>query len=424
MSIPTRVDRVETWPDPTPFTVADSRPTPGVVSLVAVLTAVGLVAVNVDLGTLGLPGAIPLSSLTWLVIAGTWFVVTSLALGVSPSVPVRADGATPWFALLAALAVASTAWSVHPARTLAAAVTASMVFVGAHVATRWLGWTQIVRIASLSLAAFLAIGIVRDVVLDSLLADGASIATGESRFAGISFSPTDLGRISTFAVVLSALAALAHSGRMRWVHGGGAVIGAVALATSGTRLVVLALLLVGAYAAVRRRTPSSILVGLLAVVAVLVVALAPTQVAESVARPGEPTSHVFEFAGRTPVWDSALEFASDRPVWGHGWAANDVVFAEAFRRDLIGFDAFNAHNLLLGVVIDLGAVGATVLILGLVALWRSTGQTPGARLVVLLVLLTGTIEATMSRPSLTIALLGATSAAAMQATPSRGASHG
>ncbi len=188
------------------------------------------------------------------------------------------------------------------------------------------------------------------------------------------------------------------------------VLGVAALVASGTRLVAFALLCVGVVALARRRPALGLVLVAAIAAAVLAVSVDPQGFVQLLSRPGERPAHVLEFAGRTPIWSAAMELWSERPLLGYGWAANEVSFVEAFARDAIGFNAYTAHNLGIGVLIDLGALGLALLVLGLVAVWRHTRTHADARLVLLLVLVTGTIEATFSRPALVMVLLGAVAA--------------
>jgi O-antigen ligase len=394
--------RVVTAPEGQPA----HRPVTGIIGLVA---AVGFVAVNIDLDALGMPSALPLATLTWLVIVAAWSIPAWQCTDMR-TIRSRLDGTVAWWLALFALAASSVVWSVHPMRSLVAAAVAAMVFLGAAAVTQALGWAATCRLLSGSLLFVTAAGLFRDVVSGRLISAVPSVLAGEQRFSGLSFSPTDLGRIAAFAVVVSTLAAVDSNGRGRMLHGMAVVVALLALLSSGTRLVVLVLLVVGAVAAMRRRTLASVVVAAVAAGALITVVAFPSSFAESVARPGEPTSHVLEFAGRTPVWSAALDVVADRPLFGYGWVSNEVVFREAFIADIIDFDAFTGHNLVVGVLVDLGVVGATLVLLGLIALWRANRST-GPRLLLLLVVLTGTIEATLSRPSLTIAVLGMVAAA-------------
>jgi O-antigen ligase len=379
--------------------------------LVGTFVVAGFVAVNIDLSALGLPSSLPLSSLTWLVIVAAWAVPASLFLPTADVRP-RVDGATTWLLVLFLFAACSAIWSVHPGRSLVGAIVAMIVLLGSHAATRVLGWDTTCRLLSAALLIFTAGGLLRDVVSERLLAALPAVLGGEQRFSGLTFSPTDLGRIAAFGVVISSLAAARSTGRARAFHSVALVFGLLALVSSGTRLVILVLLILGAVAAMYRRTVGSIVVAALAIGALVVVMVFPSSFAETVARPGEPTAHVLEFAGRTPVWSAAFEAIEERPLLGYGWVANEVVFQEAVIADVIDFEAYTAHNIVVGILVDLGVVGATLLLLALGALWRSTRAAAGPRLLLLLIVLTGTIEATLSRPSLTMAALGMIGAAA------------
>ncbi|HSL75091.1 MAG TPA: O-antigen ligase family protein [Ilumatobacteraceae bacterium] len=392
------------------------------VGIVQLVVTIGFIAVNIDLDTLGVPDVLPLSSLTWLTIVAAWAIPVSLFVD-EVSLRPRLDGATSWLLVLFVLAACSVFWSIHPGRSLVGATVSLAVLLGAYAATHALGWNAICRLLSGSLLIFTASGLIRDIVSERLIASVPAVLAAEQRFAGLTFSPTDLGRIAAFGVVVSALAAASTTGRGRVVHSAAMVVALLALVSSGTRLVILGLLIVGAVAAIRRRTAASVLVAAVTTTALVAAMVFPSSLAESVARPGEPAAHVLEFAGRTPVWSAALDLVANRPLLGHGWMANEVVFREAFIADIIDFEAFTGHNMVVGVLVDLGVVGATLLLLALIALWRSSRTTAGARLLLLLVLLTGTIEATLSRPSLTIAVLGMIAAAAT-AAPSSGADHG
>lgn len=385
------------------------------VAIVEFATVVGFVVLNVDPDALGLPSVLPLSSLTWVMIIGAWVLPASLFVDIV-SVRPSLDGATAWLLSLLVVAACSALWSVHPERSLAAAAVSITVLLGAWSVTTALGWESTCRLLSVALLVVTLGGLLSDAVSGGLIPSLPDLLTGSQRFAGLTYSPTDLGRIAAFGVVVSAVAATHAVGRARRLHVAATAIAFLALVSSGTRLVVFVLIAVGVIAAVRRRSPASVVVAALAATALVTVLAFPSDLARSVARPGEPTTHVLQLAGRTPIWSTAMDLAADRPVLGYGWVSNEVVFREAFLDDTMDFEAFTAHNMIVGVLIDLGAVGATLLLLALLALWRGTRRSTGPRLLLVLVLLTGTIEATLSRPSLTVAVLGVIAAAGAGST--------
>ncbi|MGE4086183.1 MAG: O-antigen ligase family protein [Vicinamibacterales bacterium] len=373
----------------------------------------GLFLLNVDLGATGLPARLPLASVGWLALAACWAPVLWLRTQPRSRPPVpTTPGASCCFATLAALALASSLWSVHPARTAVVAGVSIGAFGGAAVLTTRLGWPAVVRLASAAVGAFLLAGLVRDAVAGPLLRDPIGSFSGRHRLAGLSFSATDLGRIAAFGVLFAVLAARQRGGAPRAAHAMVAAVAVLALATSGTRLIAVSLGVLAAVLLLRRRSASGLAAAAVLAVAVLAAASRPDAVIGLIGRPGESEDHVLDLAGRTPIWGAAERAWAERPLLGHGWGANEVVLQEALYRDELRFSAYTAHNLLLGVLVDGGLVAAALLVAGLAALVRGLHGHGEAMLTLLLVVLTGTLEATFSRPALVIAVVGMLTAAA------------
>jgi O-antigen ligase len=391
---------------------AEPPPLPVVEWVLLGAVAVGCFVLDLNLRSAGAPTALPLATLTWAVVGAVW-VVPALRGLLGPAVRRTRDGVPlVWFAAWFAVGAASAPWSVHPARTLTVVLVSAIPFLGAWTVVTEFGWERFARAASVGLAAFLSLGLFRDLVQLGHGTELGQVLTGEVRMAGLSYSPTDLGRTAAFAAVLGVVAAFATAGWERLFHLGAVSVAVAAQVSTNTRIITGAMVLMAVVALSRRRP--RLRIGLLAASAVVVclAALDPGRVVDVVAREGEPDQHVIEVGGRSPVWGVAIDIWSESPVIGHGWASNEMLFAEAWIRDELPFDAVTAHNAVLGVLVETGVLGLSVLIAAVVATWRRLHGRWVPALVLGLVVVTGITEATLVRPGLVFAVLGAIAAVA------------
>lgn len=112
--------------------------------------------------------------------------------------------------------------------------------------------------------------------------------------------------------------------------------------------------------------------------------------------------------GRDLIWGHASDLIGDHPFFGVGMMTGDRVWRAAVAQGEIDFTAGGAHNSLLEVMVGGGMVG-TVLFLVAVGATLRNGWRHGKDLMValgFLVLVMGTTESLIHRPSLTHVILG------------------
>ncbi|HEX3726962.1 MAG TPA: O-antigen ligase family protein, partial [Pirellulales bacterium] len=82
----------------------------------------------------------------------------------------------------------------------------------------------------------------------------------------------------------------------------------------------------------------------------------------SVSRSGD-ANEMYQFTGRTDVWQYVIERIGEKPLTGYGYACSRFVMAEYNQMlgdDLVGF---HAHNTLLNIALATGVVGGSLLVL-------------------------------------------------------------
>jgi O-antigen ligase len=108
-------------------------------------------------------------------------------------------------------------------------------------------------------------------------------------------------------------------------------------------------------------------------------------VLNSATRSGEG---IKDLTGRTDAFDYLLQVWASSPIYGHGYGAGTRAALVSFVKDY-GLGIGSGHDVLSTVLVDLGIVGATVLLFAFLAawwqvltLWRRTRGLPRERLVV------------------------------------------
>ncbi len=314
---------------------------------------------------LELTASVPTSLTTWggiLTQALANLLILVLILR-SPRLLLRHIASVPWLALLAALAVASTAWSLSPALTLRR----SLPFALAGLYGLWFAvrFPQPRQLAILRLALIaLALATVAMVILaPSLALDHSSGHAAD--WQGVFTHKNACGRIMVLG-----LAAFLFGERVNAARSLALVLCAFVLFMSGSRsawLVALALLVLWLALDLARRAGPRARTALLAAAPLLILAGAAAAtllfpwIALRLGR--DPT-----LSGRTAVWTQVLHAIARRPLFGYGY--------DAFWRGLTGpslqidaalhFVVEHAHNGFLEILLELGVAGLALFTLSLI----------------------------------------------------------
>ena len=323
------------------------------------------------------------------------------------STVVGAAAAWPWTAL-AALALASVAWSVSPRDTLReAGVLAVAVPYMAMIAVR-LDWRTIVgTLWALGLAMLVFAMILY------LVAPGFGTQRGdyEGALVGPWFEKNAAGQFGLWVAGLSvAMGAM----RPKWsLPAGGAFalcLVFIILTQSATSLLAaLTLAPVALWVALMRRPRLLSLpllwLSLAAAVPIVVAVLSSSD--ELLALLGRQST----LTGRVPIWTALEDFAlGERPRLGHGYGAywsEDIHYGRrAFVFDALGFEARHSHNAWLEMRLALGWPGGLLLVAAfvqavLLCLARLRGTVGGyfALPFLLAAFLVGLVETSVANPS-------------------------
>jgi O-antigen ligase len=304
-----------------------------------------------------------------------------------------------WLLVFLAFAALSIAWSAYPgASALGVVLTLATTATGAFLAC-CLSWEELLETFSDTMRWVLGLSLVFELVIAvfvrrpvlplwvdysdlekipmafywsrNLLFDGG-------RIQGIVGNANILGMLALLALIVFALRLAARKGSPVW--GWAWIVAAVvtlALTRSSTVIVAgIAVLLVGAFLIIVRRTSGRARLAVFGSGIGLAVALA---VIAFVAR--APLLGLLgkssDLTNRLDIWETVGELAVQRPVAGWGWVSYWNPWVEPFD-DLIvikGVTYLQAHNAWLDVFLQLGAIGVVLfalLVLG--ALVRSWGM--------------------------------------------------
>ncbi len=299
-------------------------------------------------------------------IQSAFYLVAFCFIAIHWRTVVRGAWNAKWILLLAFVTVASTAWSQHPLFTLRrSAVMVATTLFGIYFGSRFtvrqqlrlLGWTCALMIFA---SFFMGIFLPRYGV-DHLYSAGA----WQGAFPQKNF----LGRAMLLSVLVFYFARPPVSWWVRWVGIAGAMC-LLVLSRSATGLVVFAIMVctLPLYRLVRCKLtfaiPVGIVLGLAAIGSgLLLYTMLPSLLA---VLQRDPT-----LTGRTFLWRAMLDSIAKHPWLGYGFNAFWMAEGESstvLRQ--ISWTAKDPHNGFLGVTLDVGLLGLSILLVGYVALWR------------------------------------------------------
>lgn len=270
--------------------------------------------------------------------------------------------------LLAALAVASCAWSDNTTFSLSIAASFALGMVIVFVVL----WRLLDGIPNLdglfrpvlvfNFVAFslgFVVGWLADLAWDPLLLHQTGWG---GRYSGVFYNPNMAGLLGaiSFPVILAApRAALGSVAWMRWPT---VALIVVTVVLSGSRSALIGCALALALIGLRRFGIGAVfafvilLVGAFATASSLPLDVLDEGVLGRIAR----TRSVGTLSGRTELWAEGWDAAQDALGFGHGWAASRAiggVDVEAALEQATVKDATNLHNAHLQLLVDLGFVG-------------------------------------------------------------------
>jgi exopolysaccharide production protein ExoQ len=264
-----------------------------------------------------------------------------------------------WLAAFWLWALASAAWSVStPSTAVHWIALLGTGLVGLYIGMRFEPEEQLNLLAGCLAAVALASFIV------ALAIPGIGVAR-DGAWQGVFFPKNSLGRMMALGVLTFVFIAIERQGR-RWISVVMAVFCAVllVLSHSATAIIVCAVMLgllpfrkllaLGNRLFVPLLTFSSVFV----VPLVVWLAMNSKAILEILGRDNSLT-------GRLPLWAIILQEIASRPVFGYGYGAFWSTEEADRVRDTIGWNAPNAHNGFLEILLGLGVVGGALLLMGL-----------------------------------------------------------
>lgn len=268
--------------------------------------------------------------------------------------------------LLAALALASVAWSIDPGLSLRRAVAlCGTVLMGMFLVSSF-GYRRSVMLV-VALLALIAVGS----LLTSLLFPDVGIHQAGAhlgRWRGLYLHKNLLGREMALAVGLFLAAAFRERGLVRgfWLAltlTGGLLL-LQAQSATGILAAVAAVAVLLVLRAVRGRPLVASALVMLGLAGALVVGLMAASAPERLVG---LLNRDLSFTGRTQLWSDVLDKVLEQPWLGHGYGAfwGSVQGADVSSR--LGWRVVHAHNSWLDIGLALGVAGLC-LIIGLVAL--------------------------------------------------------
>ncbi|MGI9605142.1 MAG: O-antigen ligase family protein [Acidimicrobiales bacterium] len=308
---------------------------------------------------------------------------------------------TVLFVAFGVWAFASSRWSsVQPSSFALGFGLLAVLLFGAAYVDRF-GWQSFSAVVATALASFIGLG-----WLYTLAATGSDSTADGNRLIGLSSNPTALGFT---AAVMALLAFSGFRGRPTAIGAilafAGVVIFLADARTATISLVVGVLVIVAAEA--RGLLRAFALSGIMmCAFTFLIVVLAGDTVSPSLAR-SDLQGELETLTGRTELWDLADGWYADQPVVGHGIQAATELYAGAQEDGRITWEARDAHNTVIHTLLELGLVGA-VLLVGFTAAYvvrQFDLPDPRASAPVVAIHLVGITEALMHEATLAVLVL-------------------
>lgn len=301
-------------------------------------------------------------------------------------------------ALYGLLAIASGAWSLTPAYTVANALGFVAYLMLACLSVSVLGLAATLRLATLTLLAFVILGLAAAIVLPGAAWLPPSAFEASFRLRGLSGHPNVLGEQ---AAVLVTLAIICHRRGIlgRWVFiamlmtGFGALIAADSRTSAAAAIVACTVIELRERHYLRPMAAIALVAGAVALPFIAIGGLpSMAPFLGSLSRSGSATE-IMTLTGRTELWAVASDLIARKPLLGWGFNGTEALMVGSVGRNFAG-DPVNAHNMYVQTLLCMGFLGSlpAFAFLG-IAIKRMVTRPDAARdQVVLLVLIIGIAE--------------------------------
>ncbi|MBB3610685.1 O-antigen ligase family protein [Rhizobium sp. BK602] len=301
-------------------------------------------------------------------------------------------------ALYGLLAIASGVWSLTPAYTVANALGFVAYLMLACLSVSVLGLAATLRLATLTLLAFVVLGLAAAIVLPGAAWLPPSAFEASFRLRGLSGHPNVLGEqaavLVTFAIICHRRGILS-----RWVFIAMLITGFGTLIAADSRTSAAAAIAAGIIIELRERhylRPMAAIALVAGAIALPFIAIAglPSMASflGSLSRSGSATE-IMTLTGRTELWAVASDLIARKPLLGWGFNGTEALMVGSVGRNFAG-DPVNAHNMYVQTLLCMGFLGSlpAFAFLG-IALKRMVTRPDAIRdQVVLLVLIIGIAE--------------------------------
>jgi O-antigen ligase len=297
-----------------------------------------------------------------------WSAVFVIGLANLPA-SVRYFQNVPYLGLAAYLflAAGSAIYSLTPTYTLGCAYSyfCMLVFMPAVVAR--LGIKESLRVAMLAVGTHVLIAVILWFVAPDIVI-WRNWAGSEARLRGFMGHPTKMAEMAAL-FLLSALVMW----RQQWLTTRAfafvGLLGAFALFLTQTRssiaAVALALFSTGRFRPASMAALTAVVLG--GMIAVQAIPEALDAIARQASR-GEDVEGTLTLTGRTHIWQESLRMFAERPLFGYGFAATRVLFANEFvvKGGSEGEAPPHAHNIVIQSLVTTGIIGTLLLLMPLV----------------------------------------------------------
>ena len=298
--------------------------------------------------------------LTLVIYLGTGFVATVFALLSQPVTYARMLGANWPFVMYLAVIGASAYWSIDRFETLKMAMQMAALFAIAFALAATLSW----RVLVLSLATA---GLIHGVMSVAVIPiDGLMTEIHPGALRGLWMEKNLFAAVMAVGAFSCGVAALAERNWLWWM-GTVFLLALIVLAQSATSLLAtLAGLSALVFLEFVRRGPRRFFTGIWTVSVLAGILLSGVLVLGS--RVTELFGREATFTGRTQIWPTVVRYISEAPERGYGFMAFWSEKSHLRRRVELeaGFDAANAHNTVMDILLGVGWLGLAFFAIGFI----------------------------------------------------------
>lgn len=333
----------------------------------------------------------------------TWALVIAIGIFRAKQLARRfVDPAVILAALFGIFALLSAHWSMTSAYTAANAAGLIAYLMLACLAIGTLGTEATLRLVLKTLMCFLALALLAGIVLPDRAWLEPSDFSSDYRLRGLSGHPNVLGEQAALLITV-AIICYRRSSVGTFAAAVALLLGTGVLLAAGSRTMLAATLTSWLLVALRERR--LLLIASLLLLSAFVSSMAVinsglvADVASSLgglSRSGS-SAEVVTLTGRTDLWLVAVDLVMRQPLLGWGYNGTEALLVGSVGRGFLG-DPVNAHNMYLQLLLSLGLIGSLPVftLFGLLIVRMIRRPSPMRDQLVLLVLLTGLTEVSIS----------------------------